>query len=164
MPPTVIAFYLLPLSDWLAILAGAGMVAVLVLVGRHFINRSQEGNKKGQKSSDPDPFTQGSARERRGAPRRRGNPVPILVSDADNAVTPVRGWVMDRSGGGLGLELEEEGEVDIGTVLSVRPLDAPDTVPWVKIEVRNRQLCGSTWRLGCMFVRPPAWDVMMRFG
>src|SRR5262249_1200401 len=111
----------------------------------------------------PDPFDEGSKFDRRTAPRRRGNPVAVRVSDGDARVEPVRAWVVDRSAGGLGLELEEEGEVDLGTVLSVRPTDAPD-VPWVKIEVRNRLKHGTTWRLGCRFLRPPAWNVLMRFG
>jgi uncharacterized membrane protein YbhN (UPF0104 family) len=32
----------------------------------------------------------------------------------------------------------------------------------VQIEVRNRQQTSTTWRLGCRFVRPPAYDVLMR--
>jgi hypothetical protein len=110
-----------------------------------------------------DPFMQGSSFERRKAPRRGGNPIAILVSDADAEVEPVRGWVLDRSVGGLGLELEEEGQVDVGTLLSVRPAEG-SYVPWVKVEVRTCRKIGSAWRLGCKYLRSPVADIQMRFG
>jgi len=110
-----------------------------------------------------DPYTQGSSFERRKAPRRGGNPIAILVSDAEGEVEPVRGWVLDRSLGGLGLELAEEGQVDVGTILSVRPTEG-SYVPWVKVEVRTCRRIGAAWRLGCKYLRPPVADIQMRFG
>ncbi|MBY0522926.1 MAG: PilZ domain-containing protein [Gemmataceae bacterium] len=157
----------------LPILAGVGATAALLLVGtiwmmlRRRAARKRFVHRKTTRLAPPmngDPFTLGSHQERRAAPRRHGNPVAVLVSDVDGEVEPVRGWVVDRSAGGLGLELAEEGDVAIGTVLSIRPKDAPASLAWVQVEVRNRQQKGAAWRLGCKFVRPPAWDVLMRFG
>src|SRR5262249_32301662 len=56
--------------------------------------------------------------ERRRHPRRAGNPVPIHVRDEYRG-EPVRGWVINRSQGGLGLLLEEA--LEIGTVVQVSP-------------------------------------------
>ncbi len=164
MPPAVLAVSLLPTNYWIGLAIGLFALVAVAIVGWMLVQRGHDKAQAAKLAAGPDPFTQGSTRERRVAPRRRGNPVAILVSDAAAEVPPVRGWIMDRSASGLGLELEEEGEVDIGTVLAVRPLEATDAVPWIRVEVRNRQLVGSNWRLGCQFLKPPAWDVMMRFG
>ena len=111
-----------------------------------------------------DPFSSGSACDRRGAPRRRGNPVDILLSDAKIEVHPVRGVIVDRSVTGLGLELEEEGEVDPGTIISVRPKFAPDSTPWVRVIVRRREKTKIGWLLGCEFVKPPDGSALIQFG
>jgi PilZ domain len=109
-----------------------------------------------------DPFVQGTNRERRGALRRGGNPVAILISNADAQTEPSHGWVVDRSTGGLCLSVPEA--VPEGTVLSVRTTNAPTTVPWVQIEVKNCRLVGKEYELGCRFVRTPPWSVMLLFG
>jgi hypothetical protein len=114
-------------------------------------------------TSDSDPFSDGSFTERRLAPRRHGKPVLVLLSDEQREVEPVKGHVIDRSVSGLGLQLEEEGEVEPGTVISVRPKDAPEAA-WVKLIVRNCERNGSLWRLGCEFVRPPDGISLMQFG
>jgi hypothetical protein len=166
MNPVLQFYYSLTTADVICIGAGLVIAVGVMLGGRALLSRRRRDGARDldaamKKKSDP--FEQGSTSDRRTAPRRRGNPVAVRISDSEGQVEPVRGWVVDRSAGGLGLELEEEGDVEVGTVLSVRPTDAPD-LPWVKIEVRNRQKNGTTWRLGCQFIRPPAWNVLMRFG
>lgn len=148
--------------DWLAVAAGLLIVPMVFLISRVFVaRRTARETALDEKLSDPFAFR--SPADRRDAPRRRGNPIPVWVSDSEAKVEPVRGWVVDRSARGLGLELEEEGEVDVGIVLSIKPSSAPNA-PWVRIEVRNRQKTGATWRLGCRFVKPPATDVLLHFG
>jgi hypothetical protein len=163
-PPFGAIFDTLHWAQWVGIGVGVLIAPLVFLVGRSLANRRRTAEDAHVVLKEPDPFVQGGSNERRTAPRRRGNPVSVLVSDAEVVVEPVRGWVLDRSGTGLGLELLEEGEVAIGTILSIRPTEASEHVPWVRIEVRNRQKVGTTWRLGCQFVKPPAWDVLMRFG
>jgi hypothetical protein len=165
MNPVLELYYSLTTTDWICIGAGLAIAIVIMLVGRVLLSRNREHSRVNLDAAleKADPFEQGSTSDRRTAPRRRGNPVAVRLSDSEGQVEPVRAWVVDRSAGGLGLELDEEGEVEIGTILTVRPTDAPD-LPWVKIEVRNRYKHGTTWRLGCKFIRPPAWNVLMRFG
>jgi hypothetical protein len=88
--------------------------------------------------------------------------VAILISDADAQAQPTNGWVVDRSTGGLCLSVPEA--VTEGTVLSVRTTNAPNSVPWVQIEVKNCRLVGKEYELGCRFVRTPPWSVMLLFG
>jgi PilZ domain-containing protein len=111
-----------------------------------------------------DPFSSGSSYDRRTAPRRKGNPVDVLLSDAKVEVRPVRGVVLDRSVSGLALELEEEGEVDTGTIISVRPKSALDSTAWVRVIVRRREKTKLGWILGCEFVKPPDGSALIQFG
>jgi hypothetical protein len=156
---------LIPPDWWPGLAVGAVVAPVVFAAGWALIirRRSTLPPKVADPSTNGNPGTRGTGPDRRLVPRRIGNPVPVLVSDREALVTPVRGWVVDRSPRGIGLELEEEGAVDVGTILTVRPLDLAPT-PWVLIEVRNRQQMGGIWRLGCLFVKPPAWDVLMKFG
>jgi hypothetical protein len=121
-----------------------------------------KGSLSATPTGDADPFLQGTNRERRGALRRGGNPVAILISNAEAQSEPTHGWVVDRSTGGLCLSVPEA--VPEGTVLSVRTSNAPATVPWVQIEVKNCRLVGKEYELGCRFVRTPPWSVMLLFG
>src|SRR4051794_2790272 len=46
--------------------------------------------------------------EKRVYPRRRGGSVSVEVADAEGRIRPYRGWVIDRSVGGVCLAVEEE--------------------------------------------------------
>ncbi|HZT78831.1 MAG TPA: hypothetical protein VFA26_01305 [Gemmataceae bacterium] len=113
-------------------------------------------------SGSRDPFVHGSALEKRTALRRAGNPVQVLISDEEAAEPPVAGWVLDRSTGGLRLSVFDP--MECGTVLSVKPKCAADTIPWIKLEVRSCRKEASGWVLGCQFVRTPPWSVLLTFG
>lgn len=109
-----------------------------------------------------DPFVQGNQQERRGGGyRRRGNPIAIQFIDSEDA-EPESGWIVDRSTGGLGLELARA--VAVETVLTIRPTDAGITTPCVDVVVRNCRLDGAHYQVGTQFVRTPSWDVMLAFG
>src|SRR5262249_26555602 len=109
-----------------------------------------------------DPFVHGGSSGRRSALRRGGNPVAILISDAETRAKPSPGFVIDRSTGGLCLSVPEP--VVEGTILSVRTSNAPETIPWVQLEVKNCRLVGREYELGCQFVRTPPWSVLLLFG
>lgn len=111
---------------------------------------------------EEDVFNRGSALERRGSLRRRGNAVAILITDAEAATDPYPGWVVDRSIGGLCLSVEKP--VETGMILSVRTNNAPVEVPWVQVEVRSCRQLNQEWELGCQFVRTPPWSVLLLFG
>ncbi|MBY0524393.1 MAG: PilZ domain-containing protein [Gemmataceae bacterium] len=100
--------------------------------------------------------------ERRTAPRRRGNPVSVQVSDANARTEPFQGWVVDRSSGGLRLLVDQS--VSAGTVLSVRPTKAHPSFPWVQVKVRSCRPERSSWNLGCQFVAKLSWAELQVFG
>lgn len=94
----------------------------------------------------------------------RGAPVAVLVADAEATVEPVRGWVVERSLEGFCVELQEEGEVDPGTVLSIRVAGSSPMLPWVRVQVSRRQKVNGSWQLDCRYLRTPPWSIRMLFG
>jgi hypothetical protein len=117
-----------------------------------------------QAPADSDPFLQGGFVERRGAARRKGHAVDVLLSDANGEVEPVQALIIDRSLTGLGLEVWEDGEVEPGTVICVRPKRASAATTWTRVIVRRCKRVRSSWLLGCEFVRVPAGDLRIEFG
>ncbi len=101
-------------------------------------------------------------REKRASLRRKGKPVRVLMADAETTQEPTTGWVLDRSRGGLYLVVSEP--VAVGTMLSVRATHAPDTMPWVQVEIRRCHPKGNRWGLGCRFKRELAWGELLLFG
>jgi hypothetical protein len=109
-----------------------------------------------------DPFVQGSATEQRRAHRRGGNPVEVLLA-AEQETTPAwRGWVVDRSVGGLCLCVPQE--FDQGTCLRAMPVNAPEFTPWTELEVRSCRSSTEGYEIGCQFLRQPTWSVLLLFG
>jgi hypothetical protein len=153
-------------SQWLLIPAvGVASAGVALVIGRSLFGRRQiapRSPKKDSPPAPPDPFVHGSATERRIALRRSGKAVEVLITDAEVKEEPSRGWVVDRSTGGLCLEVIKE--VEPGTVLSVRTVNAPKTVSWVQVEVKSCRAVDGNWEIGCQFVKTPPWSVMLLFG
>jgi hypothetical protein len=100
--------------------------------------------------------------ERRASPRRGGNLVPVVVDDGLPDGEPLRGWVLDRSAGGLGLLVPEA--LEIGTLVRVRP-DRPDVASrWVQVRVIYCNPERIRWRVGCQFVEKLSGEVLSGFG
>jgi len=143
-----------------------GAVVVLMLLGRRPPQTEQfklSLPRLEEPPAEPDPFFASANLSRRTTPRRGGRLVDVLISDATNEAEPFQGWVIDRSAGGLALGTAKS--FPVGTILSVRPLAGADHAPWVQIEILNSsEVDGGNWRLGCKFVRPPAYSTLMLFG
>jgi len=102
----------------------------------------------------------GVSAEKRGTVRRSGNAVPVFVEEGDGVL--VRGYVVDRSAGGIGLALDHS--LSLGTIVRVRPSKAPDTAPWVAVQVKSCRAEGTEYELGCQFQTLPPFNVMLLFG
>jgi len=152
-------------APWAAPAAGVLAAGIVFFVGWLIVGQRRARRKMPtvvRESTEVDPFVQASPRDRRSALRRGGNPVAILISDAEARAKPSSGWVIDRSTGGLCLSVSEP--VVEGTILSVRTSNAPETIPWVQLEVKNCRAVGGEYELGCQFVRTPPWSVLLLFG
>jgi hypothetical protein len=141
-------------------LMGAGACGLAFLVGRRFLrSRPPLDDKAGAAFSGT--FLQGTIRDRRCAIRRRGNSVEVRLFTAPDK-TPLRGWVLDRSVGGLCLLVEQE--VAKGSTLRVRPRNASATTPGTDIIVRSCRPRGDQYELGCQFQGTPTWSLLLMFG
>ncbi len=80
----------------------------------------------------------------------------------DKKKQPERGWVLDRSMGGIGIQSAKQ--IEPGTLLAVLPVNAPEMTPWVDIEVRTCRENSGGYELGCQFIRTPNWSVLLMFG
>ncbi len=130
-----------PFITWLWLIARTLLLplavglTVSVVIYRQGVRLSRRRRRRARllaaprKESRPDPILADGRHERRTAARRAGSSVEILVSDAAVQVAVVRGQIVDRSTGGLALDLVIEGDVDLGTVLSVRSPHMPVNLP-----------------------------------
>jgi hypothetical protein len=118
-----------------------------------------------------------SGKERRSSRRRQGNLIPVTITEAASpasspeeaggvasasVVSPRTGWVLNRSGGGLGLLVDEE--VTPGTVLTVTPNLGLATFEWIQVEVKSCRPERQSWLLGCQFLQKVSWDDLRPFG
>jgi hypothetical protein len=100
--------------------------------------------------------------ERRTSVRRKGNPVPVQITNDGATMEPFQGWVLDRSTGGLRILVDQP--VGVGTILSVRPSKAHGSFPWIQIEVRSCKPERTSYAIGVQFVVRPGWGEMQAFG
>ena len=156
----------IPYSEyWLPLLIGAGVGLVAIFAARLAFARRPESVVATAAAKPPqeyDPFVQGSLTEQRKAFRRSGNPTEIRIQFGDRKGPPNRGWVLDRSVGGLCILVEEEYKP--GMQLAVLPVNAPEMTPCVEIEVRSARQCPEGYELGCQFIKTPAWSILLMFG
>jgi len=144
----------------------AGLFAALLtlLLGRFLLARWRSTRAAPVVAAGPvhDPFDHGSITEQRASVRRKGNPLEVLITDADVKQEPGRGGVIDRSMGGVCLLLHEA--LAAGTILSLKPRQSPPGMPWVQAAVRNCKKERTGYEVGCQFVKTPPWGVLLLFG
>jgi hypothetical protein len=142
----------------------AGVVAGLGVVGMvHYLMRPRVALARPAAQAEvADPFVHGSASELRKSFRRQGNPVEVLLVNQHTKAAPFKGYVVDRSVGGLGLLVEDP--VELESQLTVRPVNAPHIAPWVEIVVKSCRQSSPGWEVGCQFVKTPPWALLLMFG
>ncbi|GIW81462.1 MAG: hypothetical protein KatS3mg105_3269 [Gemmatales bacterium] len=89
--------------------------------------------------------------ERRAYPRFK-TALRVFVNDPTDALEqPYPAWIIDRSNGGICLEVENQ-EIEDGTVLDLQMASLPEDAAGIKVCVRNRRQADGFCRLGCEFV------------
>lgn len=155
-------------QPWIIPVIGVLAASLAFLAGRRLVARLASPPQK--PVEDPATtfwtMTPGNAKpsqpDRRSAPRRKaGNRVEVFLT-ADTQAMPMLGWVVDRSVGGLCLNVEEP--LSEGAILNIRPRKAPQTAPWLTIEIRSCRPDGSMWEVGCRFLNSPQWNDLLLFG
>jgi hypothetical protein len=102
------------------------------------------------------------AMERRTSRRRHGSPISLLIFDHSGTGTPKEGKVLDRSRGGLLIAAPDF--AGVGTILKVRPKNAPEDISWFPIEVRHFRKKEDRWVLGCAFAHKLSDRELLIFG
>jgi hypothetical protein len=123
---------------WAGVAAGALVSAVVFFQGPRLLRR----------------FT-----DRRLHPRRWGNPVEVVLAGCGSNTRAV---IVNRSEGGVALLLDQPAAP--GTTFNIHPAEAPDSVPWVPVEVRHCRSAGKNWFVGCRFAEEVSWETMVWFG
>ena len=151
-------------QTWVVPLAGLLSTCATLLAGKALLRRRRALAPPQAKEAKtaPDPFEVGSATERRISLRRSGRLIEVYISDQERKLEPVKGWVMDRSMGGLCLCVPEAWPVK--SIISVRAIGAPDTIPWVLAEIKRCDSQDKHYELGCRFLNKPSWGVLLLFG
>ena len=152
-------------QPWTIPLIGLLVASLAFLMGRRwFVARPASKPEKPVEDVSPLLSTakmKKSEPDRRTAPRRKGNRVEVHLTD-DSKQSPILGWVVDRSMGGLCLIVEKP--LAEGANFNVRPRTAPKTAPWTAIEIRSCRPDGTDWEVGCRFLKPPQWNDLLLFG
>lgn len=99
--------------------------------------------------------------QKRCFPRRAGNYIAVMLTDPDDPSRHWEGYILDRSLGGLGLQVSAPFEV--GKDLWVRPTSTT-TLPWTRVKVRHCQRSGRRWVIGCRFQEMLPSSIMLHFG
>lgn len=99
---------------------------------------------------------------RRDSPRREGNLTEVFLLQEGSSGQPLRGWIFDRSAGGLGITVPQD--IPIGSRFRVLPAKAPRNTPWMAVEIRNCRLGDEGWEIGCQFLATPPKAVLALFG
>jgi hypothetical protein len=100
--------------------------------------------------------------DRRGAVRREGGPVRVVLSSTTFRNGVNDGFVVDRSTGGLRILMQAA--IAPGSTLQVKAVNAPDTVGFVTVIVRSCRKNGDHFEVGCEFEKTPPWNVLLLFG
>lgn len=103
-----------------------------------------------------------AAHDRRTMPRRKGNPVSVLMSGLAPNSPGFQGIVVDRSPDGLCLIVEHE--VEVGTRLLVRPAHNLISSDWFPVEIRSCRSELKIWVVGCRFLHRLTWSNLRLFG
>ena len=155
-------FISLPYAEfWIPAVVGLGVIGVLYYLLRP--NRRLAAVAGTQPEGLADTLVKApAAKEQRRSFRREGNPIPVKYARPECKENPQEGWVVDRSMGGFCLMTHEQ--VPDGTILAVLPTKAVEMVPWVEVEVRSCRFGEDCYEVGCQFVKPPPYSIMLLFG
>jgi PilZ domain len=100
--------------------------------------------------------------DRRGAVRREGQLVRVVLAATAFRSGACDGYVIDRSTGGL--KIASPAAVAPGTTMQVRAVGAPEGVDFVTVIVRSCRKTDEHFEIGCEFEKTPPWSVLLLFG
>ena len=106
-------------------------------------------------------FHEKGGTERRASRRRWGNPTEVLL-DSPRSGNRLRGLVINRSGTGLAIFVNEEFQP--GTTVKIRASEAPASIPSVDVTVKYCRKTRRNFILGCAASEEFPWNIRGWFG
>lgn len=100
--------------------------------------------------------------DRRGAVRREGTVVRVVLAAPIFRNGAGEGFVLDRSTGGLRITVATP--LEPGTNMQVRAVNAPESIGFIAVVVRSCRKTGEFYEIGCEFDKTPPWNVLLLFG
>jgi hypothetical protein len=100
--------------------------------------------------------------DRRGAVRREGTVVRVVLAAPTFRNGVGEGFVLDRSTGGLKITVATP--LEPGMNMQVRAANAPESIGFVAVVVRSCRKSGEFYEIGCEFEKTPPWNVLLLFG
>jgi hypothetical protein len=144
-------------QPWAVVVMGLAVAALCFVMGWSLLRQRSRG-ATGKSAEDLLPRV---VADRRTGCRRTGNCVTVDLAEGDATEAPKSAWVLDRSTGGMRLEVDRE--FAVGAVLKVRPRTAASP-PWTDVVVRSCKPDNGVWHLGLQFVKTPSYNLLMLFG
>ena len=146
-------------ETWLILVIGVATACLAFAVGMTTLRNA---NPKRRSRSPRQTRARRRHNERRAALRRGGHPVTVDIHDPDELQPSQQGWVLDRSVSGLCLMVPNA--LPVGSFWKVRPCNAPQTMPPVRVEIKSCVPDGAEWKLGCCFEKTPNYAILLMFG
>jgi len=106
-------------------------------------------------------FHETGGTERRASRRRWGNPTEVLL-DSPRSGNCLRGLVINRSGTGLAIFVNEEFQP--GATVKIRASEAPASIPSVEVSVKYCRKTRRNFILGCAASQEFPWNIRGWFG
>jgi hypothetical protein len=106
-------------------------------------------------------FREDGTLERRSGKRRWGNPTEVFL-DSPRVSKRLRGLIVNRSAPGVAIFVNEE--VEPGTTLQIRAVEAPISIPSVDVTVKYCRKTLRNFILGCHAGKDFPWNVRGWFG
>lgn len=100
--------------------------------------------------------------DKRRNPRRPGRSVEVFVHIPGHFQESIKGVILNRSVGGLGILVGDE--YLVGSTIGVLPAAASKLTPWVEVEVKSCRRNGEDWEIGVQFLKVPPYSTMVLFG
>jgi hypothetical protein len=141
-------------EEWLVPVAGLISAGVITFLGIRLLYKFQAERERARR--------QQARRERRAHRRSRPQVREVLVRAAGEETEPRTAAILDRSQGGVGIELKEKSAV--GQRFQLRLRNWSPEAAWVNVEVRHCRPHGDSWRVGCQFLDVSTWEVIHLFG
>ena len=86
----------------------------------------------------------------------------VAIGHPEDPSELARGVVVDRSSGGLCLEMATP--LAVGAIISIRPSIGTAIGTWVEVEVRHCRRLNNIWHIGLKFVRTPPLSALWMLG